>query len=50
MSATEPVDNLEPAINALLSVGHSSGSGLLHGVRIGLKALTTVLTQKGLAA
>ncbi|MFI5955443.1 DUF2877 domain-containing protein [Cryptosporangium sp. NPDC051539] len=36
---TDPVDRLEPAITALLAVGHSSGAGLLSGVRMGLTVL-----------
>jgi len=37
---TDPTDRLEPAVEALLRVGHSSGLGLLHGVRLGLDVLT----------
>ena len=37
---TDPVDRLDVAVAALLRVGHSSGGGLLHGVRTGLKVLT----------
>lgn len=37
---TEPVGRLGPVVAALLRVGHSSGGGLLHGVRMGLTVLT----------
>ncbi|MFG1920604.1 DUF2877 domain-containing protein [Cryptosporangium sp. NPDC048952] len=37
---TDPLDRLDSAVEALLRVGHSSGGGLLHGVRMGLKVLT----------
>ncbi|SHM99921.1 DUF2877 domain-containing protein [Cryptosporangium aurantiacum] len=37
---TDPADRLEPTVDALLRVGHSSGLGLLHGVRMALSFLT----------
>ncbi|TQS40072.1 DUF2877 domain-containing protein [Cryptosporangium phraense] len=37
---TDPADRLDPAIDALLAIGHTSGKGLLHGVRMGLEVLT----------
>ncbi|GAA0280560.1 DUF2877 domain-containing protein [Cryptosporangium japonicum] len=37
---TDPLESLDSAVEALLGVGHSSGSGLLYGVRKGLDVLT----------
>ncbi|EXG79421.1 DUF2877 domain-containing protein [Cryptosporangium arvum] len=37
---TDPLERLDSAVEALLRVGHSSGGGLLQGVRTGLEVLT----------
>lgn len=36
---TDPADRLGPAVDALLRVGHSSGSGLLYGVHLAFSVL-----------